>query len=163
MAFISGKGSDGMRNERMNRVSVTVCIVFLCAALSGASHGAGPADDYNVVLEITNTTPEAQANWPVIMTVYKVFGRNLPAGSLNAKGYHVYDDGGTEIPHMIEAIPRHDQQGNNEIVFVVPKIAKGATLRYRVTNTAEASSKRTRTVSSSLKVETDSASRVSPS
>ena len=60
--------------------------------------------DYDVTLEVKNTSPERKANWPVVMTIYKVFGRNLPAGTLNPEGYHVYDAEGREVPHMIEAI-----------------------------------------------------------
>jgi len=129
------------RTRRFERGLAAVMAAVLCAALPMAA-AAGPLADYDVAVEIKNTTPEAKADWPVIMTVYKVFGRNLPAGTLNADGYHVYDEKGVEIPHAIEAIRPLDQQGNNEIVFVVAKIDKGATLRYRITNTAKASAKR---------------------
>jgi len=123
--------------------SRAVVLAVLWALLPGAVRAAGPTPlaDYDVALEIENTTPEKKTNWPVIMTVYKVFGRNLPANTLNPEGFHVYNEKGVEIPHMIEAIAPHDQQGNNEIVFVIPEIEKGRKLRYRITNTAKASSK----------------------
>ncbi|KPK81999.1 MAG: hypothetical protein AMJ81_10135, partial [Phycisphaerae bacterium SM23_33] len=118
-------------------------LAALCASLSAAAGAAGPSPlaDYDVVLEIENTSPQKQTDWPVIMTVYKVFGRNLPADTLNPAGYHVYDEKGREIPHMIEAIPPYDQQGNNEIVFIIPQIERGQKLRYRITNTAEGSAR----------------------
>ena len=120
-------------------------LVGLAGLLSGATAAAaGPLADYDVAVEIENATPEAKADWPVILTVYKVLGRNLPAGTVNPAGFHVYDEKGKEIPHAIEAIPPLDQPGNDEIVFVIPKIGKGRTLRYRITNTAKASSKRTK-------------------
>lgn len=145
--------------ERRRWSLQAVVLAVLCASLPAAMGAAAPEPlpDYDVIVEIENATPEAKTNWPVIMTVYKVFGRNLPAGTLNPKGYHVYDEKGREIPHMIEAIPPQertpgathrgwslDQQGNNEIVFVVPAIDKGATLRYRVTNTSRASARQTK-------------------
>jgi len=134
-------------------------VAVLWASLPAGICAAGPTPlaDYDVTVEIKNTTPEAKTNWPVIMTVYKVLGRNLPAGTINPDGFHVYDETGREIPHAIEAIPpcdgaaeaadyawSLDQQGNNEIIFVVPRIEKGATLRYRITNTAKDSTKRTK-------------------
>ncbi|HET6429447.1 MAG TPA: hypothetical protein VFJ30_13615, partial [Phycisphaerae bacterium] len=116
-------------------------LVVLWAAVAAPANAA-PLADYDVFVEIQNTTPEAKADWPVIMTVYKVFGRNLPAGTVNPDGYHVYDESGKEIMHAIESIPPHDQQGNNEIIFLVRRIDKGQTLRYRITNTAVKSSMR---------------------
>jgi hypothetical protein len=103
-----------------------------------------PLPDYDVHVEVENTTPEKKTDWPVIMTVYRVFGRNLPAGTLNPKGYHVYNEHGEEVDHMIEAIPPYDQEGNNEIVWIIPEIDKGQKLTYRVTNAGSASEKRTR-------------------
>lgn len=114
-----------------------------------------PLGDYDVVVEITNTTPEKKADWPVIMSVYRLLGRNLPAGSVNPNGFHVYDDAGKEIPHAVEALPPYEQvdlaggalgswplAGNDELIFVIPQIDKGATLRCRITNTAVDSTKR---------------------
>jgi hypothetical protein len=101
-----------------------------------------PLPDYDVAVEIENTTAERKTNWPVIMTVYKVFGRNLPAGTLNPQGYHVHNEKGEEVEHMIEAIPPYDQEGNNEIVWIVPAVEKGQKLTYRITNTWQNSAKR---------------------
>ena len=117
-------------------------VLWAPLSVGAGAAGAGPLDDYDVALEIENTAPEKKTNWPVIMTVYKVFGRNLPAGTLNPLGYHVYDEKGKELPHAVEAIPPYDQQGNNEIIFVVPAMQKGQKLRYRITNTAKPSSMR---------------------
>ena len=127
------------------RLFHTAALALLWAACAGIPPAAAaPLSDYDVAVDIQNTSPEKKTQWPVIMTVYKVFGRNLPAGSLNPAGYHVYDEKGREIPHMIESIRPADQQGNNEIVFIVPSIDKGQTLRYRITNTAKASGKQQR-------------------
>jgi len=113
------------------------------AVACGLGYARGPLPDYEVLVEVTNTTPEKKTNLPVVMTVYKIFGRNLPAGSLNPQGYHVYNEKGQEIEHMIEAIPPYDQDGNNEIVWIIPEIASGQKLTYRITNTAQRSPKRT--------------------
>jgi hypothetical protein len=120
-----------------------ICVASaLCAGL-GVSAGAVRAQ-YATEIEIENTTPEKKTDWPVIVNVYQVLGRNIPAGSLNPKGYHVYDEKGEEIPHDIEAIPPYDVESNNELVFVVPAISPGQKLVYRVTNTAKDSARRTK-------------------
>ena len=111
--------------------------IALCVAAAGAARA-----DYAVEVDIENTTGAAKTDWPVVMAVHQIFGRNLPAGSLNPKGYHVYDEKGREIDHMIEPIPPYDVASNDELVFVIPSMAPGARLTYRVTNTATDSTRR---------------------
>ena len=95
-------------------------LALTLVAFCGAVHAQSSRSDYDVSVDIENTTPEKKTKWPVIMTVYKLFGRNLPAGTMDPKGYHVYNEKGEEIEHMIEAVPPYDQPGNSEIVWIVP-------------------------------------------
>lgn len=136
------------RNSKKGVLGLLSAMAFTVAAsphqVVASAELQGPLPDYDVVVEIRNTTGEPQADWPVIITVYKVFGRNLPVGTLNPSGFRVYDEQGREIPYMIEALPPYDQVGNDELVFIVPHIAEGQTLRYRVTNTSRNSTQRTR-------------------
>jgi hypothetical protein len=74
---------------------------------------------------IQNNTGATKTNWPVFLTVWKVFGGNLALSSLNPQGFHVFDSGGVELPYMLRAIPPDFSLGNDEIVFVVPTIASG--------------------------------------
>jgi len=113
------------------------------AAACVAAWAAGALADYDVRVDLKNVSGEAKTRWPVILRVYAVCGRNLPAGSINPKGFHVYDPAGKEIPHMIEPIPPYDQLGNDEIVFVIDRIKPGAVLSYRITNTPKDSARRT--------------------
>ncbi|MGB2819993.1 MAG: hypothetical protein WBF17_03360, partial [Phycisphaerae bacterium] len=99
--------------------------------------------DYDVTVELRNLSGEDRRDWPVILPVYQVFGRNLPPGSLHKEGYRVHTARGREIPCMIEELPPHDQQGNNELIFLIPSMKKGETLTVRVTNTASPSKKLT--------------------
>ena len=117
-------------------------ILLLALAMLAAAQNPAPLADYDVLVEIENTTPVAKTNWPVILTVYKIFGRNVPAGTLNPDGYHVYDEKGAEIEHMIEAIPPYDQPGDDELVWIIPRIGKGEKRTFRVTNTPKTSTKR---------------------
>lgn len=117
------------------RWAVVALVAMSCA-------GVAPAD-YDVRLDLKNVSGEAKADWPVVLRVYTVLGRNLPAGSVNPEGFHVYDPSGKEVPHMIEKLPPYDQPGNDELVFVIPRIQPGKVLSYRITNTREKSAKRT--------------------
>jgi len=123
-------------NSRKTRWATAAACVLAWAATAWA--------DYDVRVDLKNLSGEAKTHWPVILRVYAAFGRDLPAASINPKGFHVYDPAGKEIPHMIEAIPPYDQLGNDEIVFVIDKIAPGQVLSYRITNTADRSAVQTR-------------------
>jgi hypothetical protein len=118
----------------------------VCVSVAGAARAADAPDpraDYDVKVELRNVSGEKKTNWPVILTVFRIFGRNIPAGTLNPKGYHVYNEKGEEIEHTLEQIPPYAQQGNNELVFIIPEMERGQALTYRITNTAENSDKRT--------------------
>ncbi|KKL64704.1 hypothetical protein LCGC14_2162300, partial [marine sediment metagenome] len=91
--------------------------VLAIATASGWARG-----DYSVQVDLKNTTGEAKVNWPVALKVYTVLGRNLPAGSVNREGFHVVDPGGAEVAHRIEKVPPYDRPGNDEIIFMIPKI-----------------------------------------
>jgi len=100
--------------------------------------------EYSVQVELTNTTGADQVNWPVALKVYTVLGRNLPAGSVRPDGFAVIGPtdvgligpGGVEVPHRVEKVPPYDQPGNDELLFVIRRIAAGQTLRYRILNAA---------------------------
>jgi len=117
--------------------------VALAAALGCAAASAWA--DYQVRVDLKNVAGEVKRNWPVILRVYTVLGRNLTPGSVNPEGFHVYDPSGREVPHMLERVPPHSQPGNDEIVFVIPKIEPGEVLSYRIANTAAKSAKRVKT------------------
>ena len=45
---------------------------------------------------------------------------------------------------MLEALPPYDQQGDDELSWIIPEIEKDQTLVYRITNTAQPSARRGR-------------------
>ena len=90
---------------------------------------------YSADVQLQNLTGSPKTDWPVFLSVWKVFGGNLDMDALNPSGFHVYDSTGAEVPHMLRAVPPDFSLGNHEIVFVVPQMAAGETLDYRVTNT----------------------------
>jgi len=101
------------------------------------------AADHDVTIELKNLSGEDKRNWPVVLPIYHIFGRNLPPGSLTKGGYHVYSAQGQEIPFTIEELPPFDQQGNNELIFLIPSMGKDETLTFRLTNMATPSRRQT--------------------
>ncbi len=106
-------------------------IVLTLACAAGAAAG-----EFDAAVTIENRTGQDKTDWPVFLTVYKVFGGNLPIERINPRGFHVYDAAGNELPHMLRRLPPDVSCGNDEIVFLVPKLAAGASMKLRVTNDA---------------------------
>jgi len=92
---------------------------------------SGSAAAYSVQVDLKNVSGEAKTNWPVVLRVYAVFGRNLDMRQLSYS-YRVVDAAGKAVPHAVERIPPLKIRGNDEIIFVIPKIAAGQTLSYRI-------------------------------
>jgi len=113
----------------------------MAALVATSFAGAGWAD-YDVRVDLKNVSGQVRTDWPVILRVYTVLGRNLPGGSVRPEGFHVYDPSGREVPHWVEKLPPYDEPGNDELVFVIPSIAPGEVRSYRVTNTREKSARR---------------------
>ena len=116
---------------------IAAAAAVCCAASAGWA-------DYDLRVDLKNVSGAAKADWPVILRVYTVLGRDLAPGSVRPEGFHVYDPAGKEVPHALVTVPPKGQPGNDELAFVIPKIQAGQTLTYRVTNTAKRSDKRTR-------------------
>jgi hypothetical protein len=108
-----------------------LCVIGLSIIL-GLSPAASAAHEVEVELE--NLSGEDKTDWPVVLTVYQVFGRNLPKGLLDPDGYRVLDAKGAELACTVEKRPPYDQPGNDELIFVIPSMKAGASATYRVTN-----------------------------
>jgi len=111
-----------MRSRIMHAGVVQVAVIVLIGGCAMAA---------NVVqVDLKNVSGEAKTNWPVILRVYTVFGRNLDP-AFAADGIDVRDPSGKRAQYRIEQIPPYDRPGNNEIILVIPKIEPGQTLSYR--------------------------------
>ena len=95
--------------------------------------------EFAVNVELENLSGEDKADWPVVLRVCHVLGRNLPPGSVRPDGFRVLDPAGKELACSIERTPPYDWPGDDELIFVVPVLKTGGRLTVRVTNTAEKS------------------------
>jgi len=136
---MEGSQTVNDRGRRMKRWKA--CPILAAAAVLLLAAGRSPGA-YDVRVDLKNVSGQVKTDWPVILRVYTVLGRNLPAGAVNPNGFHVYDPAGNEVPHAIEKIPPYDQPGTDELVFVIPTIKPDEVLSYRVTNTRAKSARR---------------------
>ena len=125
----------------MRTIAMMVGAALLCALSSGAA-AADPQPKYDVDVAIENDLGRDLADLPVLIQVFRVFGRGVDYAQFNPKGFHVYDQAGKELPWSLRPVPPDFSLANDELVIVLPRLAKGAKLRLRVTNTAAASGKR---------------------
>ena len=123
----------------MRTSALCVGAVLLCALSAG---GAEPQPKYDVDVVLKNDSGRDFADMPVLLQVFRVFGRGVDYAQFNPKGFHVTDQTGKELPWSLRPVPPDFSLANDELVIVLPRLAKGATLRLRVTNTAAASGKR---------------------
>ena len=106
------------------RTLLAVAVLLLAAASASA--------DMTADVTLTNTTGQDKTDWPVLLTVWKVFGPNLPDGVVDSGRLRILDADGTEVPHMLRPMPPARSPGSDEIVFVVKRFPAGASLRFQI-------------------------------
>jgi hypothetical protein len=125
---------------------MTTRALLLAAAFGLLASPARPlasADEtvYDVDVTLTNTFPKEFVNLPVLLQVFRVFGRGVDYGAFNPAGFHVYDDRGNEIEFYLRSLPPRFSLADDQLVLVLPRFAPGARLQFRVTNTAAKSAR----------------------
>ena len=66
-------------------------LVLVAVCIHGVALG-----DYDVRVDLKNVSGEAKTDWPVILRVYTMLGRNLDPTTIRRDGFHVYDPSGAE-------------------------------------------------------------------
>ena len=112
---------------------------FNADALVGIADLVALADHYGrrllaAAVTLTNTTGVAQADWPVFLTVWQTFGPDMDPALLTPDGFHVFDADGTPLRATIRRVPPEFTLGSDEIVFILPSLAAGASRTVRVIN-----------------------------
>ena len=120
----------------MRTIAFCVGAVLLCVL---SARGADPQPKYDVDVVLENDFGRDFADLPVFLQVFRVFGRGVDYAAFNPRGFHVYDQQGKELPWSLRPVPPEFSLANDELVIILPKLAKDARLRLRITNTAGAS------------------------
>ncbi len=120
--------------------AVLLLFVFSPVLPAADLSGAEPAR-YEADVTFTNTFDKDFTNLPVVLSVARVFGRGVDYAKFDRDGFHFYDAGGREVQFFYRQMPPHFSTATDEIVLVLPSLAKGATLQYRVANTLKRSEK----------------------
>ncbi len=110
-------------------------LVAACIFGSLSPAQAVPECVFDVDLTLTNDFDKDFTQLPVLVQVFRLFGRGVDYTQFNPKGFHVYDQDGKEVPFALRPIPPEFSLANHQLLLVLPKLAKGQTLRFRVTNT----------------------------
>jgi hypothetical protein len=115
----------------MERVSLGLAAAWLTALLSvQACAGAAP----EVVVTLTNDFDKSFTDLPVFLQVFRVFGRGVDYTRFDAKCFRVLDEQGRELPCSLRAIPPDFSLANDELVVILPTLARGETRTLRVQN-----------------------------
>jgi len=121
--------------------AAVLCMLLGLCALCAPSRAQAADAVYDVDVTLTNTFPKDYDNLPVVIQIFRVFGRGVDYTKFNRDGFHIYDDKGTELAYTYRVIPPDFSMANDELVLTLPKFAKGAKLNLRFTNTPEKSAK----------------------
>jgi len=116
-------------SQNMRRIAAVAALTAWCLSAPARA-------DYARQVDLKNVSGQAKTDWPVVLRVCTVFGRNLDPSRLGA--YRITGPDRKEVPHRVIAVPPADQPGNDEIVFVIPRIAAGQTLSYRIATRGQA-------------------------
>ncbi len=107
--------------------------LLVCCVWATVLSAAEPTYDVDVTLK--NVSEKDFANLPVFVTVAQVFGRGIHFDRLARDGFHVYDEQGVELDVRYRVIPPVFSMATDELIVVLPALAKGAETTLRFTNT----------------------------
>ena len=111
---------------------IAIGMLGCCLWAAGLS-AAEAAHDVDVTLK--NTSDGDFRNLPVFLTVSQVFGRGIHFDRLAPEGFRVYDDQGAELDVQYRVMPPAFSMAADELIIVLPSLAKGAEAKLRFTNT----------------------------
>ena len=123
-------------SRTVSRLAILVWLVSGAAAVAGES-----AEHYDVDVTVTNTFQKEFSNLPVLLQVFRVFGRGVDYSTFNRDGFHIYNEKDEELEFQFRPIPPSFSLACSELVIVLPKLAPSATQHFRITNTATKSKK----------------------
>jgi hypothetical protein len=98
-------------------------------------------ETYDVDVTLVNPFPKELVNHPVILQVFRVFGRGVDYAKFNRDGFHITDEKGQEVEFFYRSMPPSFSIADDQLILMVPSLAPGARLSYRFTNTAQKSRK----------------------
>src|SRR5262245_44612183 len=98
-------------------------------------------ETYDVDVTLVNPFPKELVNHPVILQVFRIFGRGVDYAKFNRDGFHITDEKGQEVEFFYRSMPPSFSIADDQLILMVPSLAPGARLSYRFTNTAQKSRK----------------------
>jgi hypothetical protein len=128
----------------MKGIAMTQTLLPLAASLLAAClplQAQDKAETYDVDVTLVNPFPKELVNHPVILQVFRVFGRGVDYSRFNRDGFHITDDRGQEVEFFYRSLPPSFSIADDQLILMVPSLSPGARITYRFTNTAQKSRK----------------------
>ncbi|HVE42609.1 MAG TPA: hypothetical protein VNM14_22205 [Planctomycetota bacterium] len=113
---------------------VAACLGILALSCGTLQAAADPQEPREVDVTLTNPFDKEFVNLPVLLQVFRVFGRGVDYGRFNPDGFHVYDDKNSEVEVYYRALPPSFSIADDQLVLLIPRLAPGARLQFRFTN-----------------------------
>jgi hypothetical protein len=113
---------------------VAACLGLLALSCAPLQAAEDKRDACEADVTLTNPFDKEFVNLPVLLQVFRVFGRGVDYGKFNPDGFHVYDDRDKEIEFYYRALPPQFSIADDQLVLILPRFAPGARLQFRFTN-----------------------------
>ena len=108
-----------------------VLLTLSCPPLQAADDKREPCE---VDVTLTNPFDKELVNLPVLLQVFRLFGRGVDYSRFNPDGFHVYNEKDTEIEFFYRSLPPRFSIADDQLVLLIPRFAPGAQLRFRFSN-----------------------------
>ena len=110
--------------------------VLALSVLFGAGFAGAAEPLFDVDVTLTNEFDKDFENLPVFFRIAQVFGRGVDFSQFARDGFHIYDEAGKELAFCYRVQPPEFSMANDELVLILPKVAKGATCSLKFTNSS---------------------------
>ncbi len=117
-----------MKGLEMASRSILVFLPFCCLVFSLAAAAQTP---YDVDVTLTNSHDKDFTNLPVFLKVADVFGRGVDYTKFTGS-FRIMDADGGDVPFMLRRMPPHFSLANDELLIVLPALAKDGQINLRV-------------------------------
>ena len=86
--------------------TLRIAVGFALWMLVALGSTARAADElYDVDVTLTNTFQKDFTQLPVMLQVFRAFGRGVDYGKFNRNGFHIYNDKGEELEFYFRQVP----------------------------------------------------------
>lgn len=109
------------------RLTLPFLMVFTCSAY---------AADWSVEATLSNPYDHDLEETPVFVRIADIFGQSMDVTKLSRSGFRIRNENGKDVPYYYRVMPPAFSLATDELVFLLPTLAKGASTRYTFSNSS---------------------------